>query len=58
MKFDIEVAKSSVCRWGDQCTKAHGNYQWHDQLLAFPVGITYNNYVSYLICFISDLFQR
>jgi len=54
MKFDIEVAKSSVCKQGDQCTKAHGNYQWHDQLLAFSVGIMYNNYVSYLICFISD----
>ena len=54
MKFDIATVKSSVSRQGDQYIKAHGNYQWHEQLLAFSVDIMYINYGSYLICFISD----
>jgi hypothetical protein len=54
MKFDIAAVKSSGSTQGDQYIKAHGNYQWHDQLLVFSVNIMYINYVSYLICFISD----
>jgi hypothetical protein len=37
MKFDIAAVKSSVSRQGYQYIKAHGNYQWHDQLLAFSI---------------------